>query len=88
MWRSFALPLCCIFISYCNLIIVDQSAIDWQLMRVHCAANGEVLLTWKACEKGSSWELVFLMGGGFALAEACDVMSLSNNIIYFFIYYL
>lgn len=38
-----------------------------------CVARGDVLLTWKQCEKGHPWDLVFLMGGGYALSQACEV---------------
>ena len=38
----------------------------------------EALLNWKTVEKKMPWELVFLLGGGFALAKGTSVSGLST----------
>jgi len=37
------------------------------------APNYKPILTWQVAEKKVSWGVIFLLGGGFALADACTV---------------
>lgn len=38
------------------------------------------LLTWKVAQKKLPWGIVFLLGGGFALAKGSDVSSSGPNV--------
>ncbi|KAI0211250.1 Solute carrier family 13 member 5, partial [Lamellibrachia satsuma] len=38
------------------------------------------LLDWKTVQKKLAWDVVIILGGGFALAEACQVSGLSDEI--------
>jgi len=38
----------------------------------------EALLNWKTVQNKMPWELVFLLGGGFALAKGTSVSGLSK----------
>nr|AKN21480.1 slc13a-1 [Schmidtea mediterranea] len=40
----------------------------------------ESLLPWNEMQKGLSWSVIFLLGGSFALADACQVSGLSSLI--------
>ena len=47
--------------------------------RVHDNGKADALLDWPLVHKKYPWSIIFLMGGGFALAEACEV----NHFRYF-----
>ena len=40
---------------------------------VHDDGKADALLDWPIVHKKYPWSIIFLMGGGFALAEACEV---------------
>ena len=40
--------------------------------------TADALLDWPIVHKKYPWSIIFLMGGGFALAEACEVSGLSE----------
>jgi sodium-dependent dicarboxylate transporter 2/3/5 len=42
------------------------------------SSSPKMLLDWKSIEEKMPWELVFLLGGGFALAKGTSVSGLST----------
>lgn len=42
------------------------------------------LLDWQTLAKGMPWGPLFLLGGGFALADACTVCSASFVVAYYY----
>ena len=46
-----------------------------KLHKVEDTGKADTLLDWPIVHKKYPWSIIFLMGGGFALAEACEVHS-------------
>lgn len=58
------------------LIAVLLFAIPMKIPRCNKAEDdgpAKALLDWQTVHKKYPWSIIFLMGGGFALAEACEV---------------
>ena len=45
-----------------------------RLHKVEDTGKADALLDWPIVHKKYPWSIIFLMGGGFALAEACEVI--------------
>eukprot|EP00093_Oithona_nana_P012600 12600.XXX_550263_555416_1 [CDS] Oithona nana genome sequencing. len=59
------------------LFIIPSSLNFWPFVTASEARTSGSLLSWQAIHQKMPWSLVFLLGGGFALAKACSVSGLS-----------
>ena len=41
--------------------------------------NSPSLINWKLVETKLAWGVIFLLGGGFALSDACEKVSLASS---------
>lgn len=51
----------------------DTSFSAWGTERPGKLKGPPPLLNWKTVHEKMAWNIVFLLGGGFALAEGCEV---------------
>lgn len=51
----------------------DTSSSAWGIERQGKLKGPPTLLNWKTVNEKMPWNIVFLMGGGFALAKGCEV---------------